>query len=237
MNRRSFLQNILFSSVAFAVNPSIKMPLQGDRLLIVDGNSLSCLANVALPYEWSRRISVNCPVINLAVAGDHITPIARRAPYYVDPLIKLFNDTVVVLWEGTNSLWKLSPEQAFAEHLAYAKARKALGAKVIIGTIINRYQESWPQHEALRITFNDLVRANASEFDGVMDLGASPELGYEGAAKTNLYRDGVHLADAGYQIVARYAQTAINQLWDNARIKGPELRNMIYVPYTGVPTL
>ena len=232
MNRRTFLRTLpaVTIPILHSIQPARSaQPEQPNRLLIVDGNSLSCLANTTLPNEWARSISVNCPVVDVAVAGDHITPILRRAPYYVDPLIKQFRDTLIILWEGTNSLWKMSPEDAATKHIEYVRLRRKLGARVIVGTVINRNQASWPEHEFLRWRFNQLIRVNRFEFDGLMDIGASAELGAGDSAKGPLFRDGVHLTADGYAIVARYAQQAINSIWGAPTVARSQ-SNDLFIP-------
>jgi len=222
MNRRAFLRLPLLAPM---LNVSGASRL--GRLVVFEGNSMSCLNNGTQPPTWTTLFlagntakALQLCGVNVSVAGDDIRHANQRAPLYVDPLLNAYGAGLCVLWEGTNSLSQnnYDAELTFAKHHDYLMNRKALGWRVMLGTIVNRrYVGNWIEddgrHEAARLVFNQLARASACDFDGILDVGADAILGADRAAwDATYFRDGVHLTQAGAARVAAIAEKVIPQL-------------------------
>lgn len=202
----------------------LAMPSTSRRALIVfEGNSITALTPHAAPACWPTLFlysafakGLNLRGVNVAVGTDNIYQCLDRAPIYVDPLLGLCDVGVCVLWEGTNALSvnDFDADKTFEQHRAYCADRKFRGWRTIIGTIISRqYGESPfsdPRHENARLRFNQLVRAYCREFDAVLDMGADDKLGLQRSAwDASMFRDGIHLTEAGAQHVAEMAAPVI----------------------------
>jgi hypothetical protein len=221
MNRRAFLRLPLLAPMIASAG------LRLGRLVVFEGNSMSCLNNGVQPPSWTTLFlrgdtarALQLCGVNVAVAGDDIRHANARAPIYVDPLLAACGAGVCVFWEGTNTLIQdgYNADITFAKHYQYCKRRKALGWRVVMGTIANRRYvgyglEDDGRHEAARLAFNAQVRNTASQFDGVLDVGADETLGADHAAWDSVYfRDGVHLTEAGAARVAALAEQVITPL-------------------------
>jgi lysophospholipase L1-like esterase len=222
MNRRAFLRLPLLAPML-----NLRGGSRLGRLVVFEGNSMSCLNNGTQPPSWTTLFlqgntarALQLCGVNVSVAGDDIRHANQRAPIYVDPLLNAMGVGVCVLWEGTNSLSQnnYDAELTFYRHYQYCMKRKALGWRVILGTIANRrYVGNWVEddgrHEAARLVFNQLARSNAGEFDGILDVGADEILGADHAAwDLTYFRDGVHLTAAGAARVAAIAEKVIPPL-------------------------
>lgn len=222
MNRRAFLRLPLLAPMLATLGG----PRLG-RLVVFEGNSMSALNNIVTPTTWTTMFlsgtsakALHLCGVNASVSGDDMRGINRRAPIYVDPLLESAGSGLCVLWEGTNTLIANNYDAGltFYQHYQYLMNRKALGWRVILGTIANRRYisigaEDDGKHEAARLVFNQQVRANAGEFDGVLDVGADEMLGADRAAwNAEYFRDGVHLTHAGAARVAAIAEKVIPPL-------------------------
>lgn len=222
MKRRAFLR---FPLLAPMLN--LRGGSRLGRLVVFEGNSMSCLNNGVQPPTWTTLFlrgawakAQHVAGVNVAVAGDDMRHANARAPLYVDPLLGAYGSGVCVLWEGTNTLIQdgYNADITFAKHYQYCKQRKALGWRVLMGTIVNRRYvgygvEDDGRHEAARLAFNAQVRNTATQFDGILDVGADEILGADRAAwDTTYFRDGVHLTEAGAARVAALAEKVIPSL-------------------------
>jgi lysophospholipase L1-like esterase len=172
---------------------------------VYDGDSLTFNG---YPLEVSTTITFEKS--NVAVGGATILDAILAAPRAVDALhsrTSRFN--LVVFWAGTNDVYLGdTPQTAYNRLVAYANGRRQQGFKVIVGTMISRVGL-----DSEKNTLNALTRANWQTFaDGIVDLGATTELGADGAYLNATYfqSDGTHLTAAGYTFVAGQVSAAIN---------------------------
>ncbi len=85
------------------------------------------------------------------------------------------------------------------------------GMKVVVGTLI-----SCQGFDEERDEFNALVRQNVGDFDVMVDLASNPHIGDDGAYSNSTYfiqtdQPGIHLTDAGQQIVGPMMDAGINE--------------------------
>lgn len=102
------------------------------------------------------------------------------------------NDLVLGIGDGTATYNTLN---------AWCQARRTPGKQLIVCTLPAWNTGQWG-HEADRLTYNALIRANWATFaDGCADLGADADIGatWSGAP---FWLDNVHLDSAGYAVVA-----------------------------------
>jgi lysophospholipase L1-like esterase len=125
---------------------------------------------------------------------------------------------VMVIWGGTNDLGAGdTPQQAYAQLVQFCQQGQAAGWKVIVVTMIDRsgIDGAGETFDAAHDAYNNLIRANWTSFaNGIADVAANPILGADGASTNPTYflGDGIHLTDAGYQLVAPTVQAAKDQL-------------------------
>lgn len=208
INRRT-----LFKSLAALPAFSFSIP---KRTFAAEGNSLTSPRQwveimAAQPWfqaeDWTAR--------NFAIGGSNIGDLEKRAPMVDLALVPGGNNWLSV-WEMTNSLQRSMPvTEVFERHMAYCKARRAAGWKVIFATMITRDQtvKYGPQNfvYADMVQINNMVRARWTEFaDVLVDHAADPRLGWVGAPyNPEIYRDGVHLTGAGNILIWRNVEAAL----------------------------
>lgn len=129
---------------------------------------------------------------------------------------------VVVIWGGTNDIASgATVADTYANIKAYCEARKAIGWKVIVLSMLPRI-EGGATTETKRQALNALLRADfpstmatnilsgASWADLLVDVGNDATVGQAGQnLNTTYYTDGTHMAAAGYRIIAVYVKDAI----------------------------
>ncbi len=130
---------------------------------------------------------------------------------------------VYIVWAGTNDIY-VSAATAAATYTAmknHCTAAKAAGFTVVAVNCMPRSTSS--PLEAIRITFNSSlvgdfgsspstnIRTGAAYADYLIDIGSDANLGLPGSQNSLTYfnSDKIHLTDAGYAIVAGYAQTVL----------------------------
>lgn len=111
---------------------------------------------------------------------------------------------IVVAWGGTNDLFfGASAATTITRLEAYCNARRAVGWKVAVLTILPRSDTGTPgSFNADRATVNASIQANWSTYaDYIVDVSADARLDDE-TDTTYFHTDLVHLNDAGRQVVA-----------------------------------
>ena len=144
-----------------------------------------------------------------------------------------FNDTtatygrigglnILVAWGGLNDLaFPYSVQRTYGHLKSYCEHQRALGWKVIVGTIHSVHPASFgfTFTDSDRVAYNALITAGWPEFaDGLFDVGADATLGVLNSnpgTGTTYFADGFHLTTAGYTVVAGLVQTAITTLVTN----------------------
>jgi hypothetical protein len=186
------------SKLAFLLEPGT---------IVFDGDSLSAqgypAAAVALLAEpgWTSVVeAVGGQAVQTCL--DNVATVdARYAP-----------GNVVVLWVGTNDYGVHTPAELYAHIVTYCQGRQAVGFKVVTCTLTPRSND--PAVWAFRDAVNALIRAGwATYADGLVDIGADPVIGYNGAENdTTYYTDLTHMTTAGQLIVAGLVAAALDAL-------------------------
>jgi lysophospholipase L1-like esterase len=152
---------------------------------------------------------------SLAIAGRNQTQINASLATNITPYI-VAND-IIVLWEGTNDMYTngLSGAAAFANVLTYRDAVTALGAKLVVCTVIARDYTLDAVDLMDRIgAYNTLVRANTHLFTAVCDLALDSHFDARAdASDTNYYNaDKIHQSLGGQDLVVSLLTTTLNTL-------------------------
>jgi len=181
---------------------------------MVDGDSIPAGVGGAPASTLITLTDSNFVVGNNALGGTTSLEELTDGGTSVDPA---FNPggakNVCVLWCGTND-GPSNPQQTISNLAAYARARRSLGWKVLVCTMLSRVSlDSWKN------TLNGLIRPAWSEWaDGLIDMAANPNLGADGAYSNLAYfnSDQTHpTPNAEYNIITFMMQQAINRLYGN----------------------
>ena len=143
--------------------------------------------------------------INVPATGDSFD-LMQMAHEEVDHLAKQAHVTTLIMCMGTTDIHNGdSAATVYADHVAYAEARRVAGFTNIICLTIppNTVNTTGPGGmEEIRQAANVLLLANADgAFDTVVDLSVSFEL--EDETDIDYYYDGIHWTDASTTIVAQ----------------------------------
>jgi hypothetical protein len=119
---------------------------------------------------------------------------------------------------GTNDLRAGTLVPVLEENLvAYARARRALGWKLVLGTIPTSTPTSNDFTDANKDLYNNYLRQNWTLFaDGLADFAADPNFGADGVYTNSTYfqSDNIHPTQGtAYNIQTPVAQHAINRLY------------------------
>ncbi len=160
----------------------------------------------AFPPNWKLHS------FNVATSGlDSVSALARDTAL-VDPLYNPTGTNVYVLWVGTNDCEVgRDPNTTWSNLVANSAARRAVGFKTVIGTMMSRGNG----FDACKNVLNPIIRANWSgNFDGLADVAAVPQLGDDGAyANTTYFADTIHPTTfASHTLIEPVFETAIKAL-------------------------
>lgn len=186
------------------------------KRLICDGNSLtygtSSTGGNNYPNYLATSLGSSWLVYNTGVQGQVTSAMVTNAPVQIDLTLgtPYFSKDVIIAWEGTNSLNAgTDATTAYNSMVTYCLARKAAGAKVIVGTCLPRSSAGVPgDFNAQRATYNTLIRSNYQYFaDALLDVAADSRIGDDGDETNLTYYSGdnVHLNNNGYSVVAELA--------------------------------
>ncbi len=192
------------------------------RIYACDGDSLTegygLPATDNYPYQLWERLGSNAAyrLVNDGVAYDTLANMVSAAASNIDTLyIADYTKKICFIWGGTNDIAAGANDATVYDNLvAYCQARRAIGWKVVVLTMLPRIDFSAPK-EAYRIAFNAAVRTNWASFaDAIVDVGGDSRIGDPGDyADTTYYEPtGVHLNKTGYGVVADLAYAAIASL-------------------------
>jgi hypothetical protein len=139
-----------------------------------------------------------------AVSGSTTAMMTARASTGVDTLIR-DGKNILVVWAGVNDNQGDTAQSVYDRLKDYCLARRAAGwNKIILCTEIDSNKPNWT---AKYPQINALIAADHSFVDGVIDLGAAPEL--QNNADLTYFADGTHLTASGNAIVTVKAAPVI----------------------------
>ncbi len=154
--------------------------------------------------------------VNLGVMeGVTLAELLPQAPKTIDPLYAANRGTNIVVLGGTNDLGAgASVDEAFAKMVAFCQARRKIGFKVVVLTILpNSVPLSGGRtYENERQRYNTYIRTSLTTFaDALADVSADPTIGAAGAQANRTYyqSDGTHPTAKTYSIVAGIVKAAI----------------------------
>lgn len=184
--------------------------------VVFDGDSLTVGTTATLNRNWPSRVAGVAGTVRRRVTAEAsvlLTTLAAQAAARVDPLLVPGEANVLAAWATSNDVafGGVGGAQALANYWAYCDARRAAGWAVVAFTMLPRTDVSGGP-EASRQAFNAGVRADwAGHADALADVAADARLGdFTDAAHYD--PDGIHLTDAGYQVVADLAGPEIARL-------------------------
>lgn len=188
--------------------------------IIIDGNSIACAhlgGNACEEGVTGAGLTTN-DYYNVAVSGRTTRGLITLAFAQVDSFYDTAfgNKNILILWEGSNDLAlnASSAASAYQSIKEYCMARKALGFKIIVATILPRNDVDI---EARRLTVNTSIRNaktnNESWIDAVADVASDPTIGiFSATSNTAIYYDGVHPAASAHHTLASYFTDALESL-------------------------
>lgn len=178
--------------------------MANQSIIYCDGDSIT-VGYPGLPNPYPTLLSpVGAPwfIINGGVTGRTLATMYADGASAVDPDYSAGQRNIDVIWGGTNDFVVngSTPAAVYAILQEYCAARRAVGWKVIVVTMISRYfpggnPVSGESIDADKDAYNALIRANWSTFaDGLADVAANPNLGADGAYANLTYfqADQVH---------------------------------------------
>jgi lysophospholipase L1-like esterase len=137
------------------------------------------------------------------ILADDQTTVARAFTAHHDK-------NICFVWCGTNDVdASTAAATIYADLVTYSTAQRALGFKVIVGTVISR---DWSgAKDIIAGQLNSLLRAGVrDDFDGIANLDLVPELADH--SDTDYFQgDGIHLTAAGATIAAQTIRDAIER--------------------------
>jgi hypothetical protein len=225
-------EHIEFSGVLSPSNDSAVMNWLNSNYvktsqLICDGSSITQGTLATPDSDWPSQIlpllTGNWTVHNLGVGGQSLADMVSDASTQIDAKINRTAAYKIVVAEApTNSIFLATGNNApyvgataasiYSDYQNYCLARRAAGYQVITTTIMPRTGGGTPAgFEAMRLTFNALVRNGANSFsDLLVDIAADPR--FQNPADTTYFADTVHLTFTGLGIFAQYIANAVNNL-------------------------
>jgi len=197
---------------AFYQNASVFGNLP-ENVVVCDGNSLTSGTGASDSYHTYPYLmdlhSLGWTVANLGVGSQRTITMTANAPINVDTAYySPGNNNIVVAWEMINDLVFVSKEEAYNNFVTYCQARKAVGWKVVVCTLIN-CQNAGNNTDEGRAYCNTQLKANWESFaDGIVLL--DEDEAFDDCTDLTYYNaDNIHLNDTGYAIVAALVKAVV----------------------------
>lgn len=183
-----------------------------------NGDSITAGASLTEPFTSHISLNGTWNITNQAQGGRQIVQHDIPAAFFsIDPLLASSSAaSFEAFWMGTNDITTapISPAATFAGLRADMAARKLLGWKVGVATMIPR-----PSQDANKNTYNALIRQHWTEFaDVLIDIAADTNLGADGAYSNATYFQGdqTHPTQtSANNLIAPVFQRAINRFYGN----------------------
>lgn len=185
--------------------------------VIFDGNSMTDGSTSSYPATTVAALTGTWYSRNFGVSGQTTTQMISDGVSQIDPFYdSRVTNNVLVAWEATNELkLGVSATDAYNNLVAYCRARKNAGFKVVVPTILPRSESGTPEDfNTKRATVNTNIRNNYASFaTAIADVAANTDIGEDGDSENaTYYTDKVHMTTAGYNIVAGIVKAAIDTL-------------------------
>lgn len=177
--------------------------VQTEKCVFSEGDSITGLA----PGGGAPKLSAQktrYPTGNLALSGTGVVAMTttRKATMRaaVSAAVKIYKKVIVTIHMGANDMTGYTGAAYYAATMPYVAELRALGAKVVICTVLPRNAQ--PTFNTNRDAYNTLLRAGVGvDFDGLIDYDTTI-MGLEATtANTTYYGDGLHPTLAGQQLL------------------------------------
>ncbi len=183
------IETALGAGMANVTNPS-----KSGMNIVFDGDSLSGTSGTGSAYSaYMTPFPGNPTLTNVSIAGRTCTQLNSEAPAKVDVLYNSSaTENIVVIWCGSNDLvGGATPAQTLTALQTYVSGRRAVGFKVIVGTVIDRIDLAY----ATMTAYNTLLLAATPFYQGLVDFAANNYLGCDGCYGNKIYyspSDNIH---------------------------------------------
>lgn len=183
------------------------------------GKDLGTQLTQALGTAWAS--------VNVAFSGDSIANINSTETTQVDSVYSAsYTNKILLIWAGTNDIANNATAgygtTTYNTYKTYVLARRAVGYKVFVVTIINRGtgfggSQNLAGFQTEASAFNTLLRTNWATFaDGLIDLAANKQLSYTYGTSASaggyyINTDNIHPNNEGGAIIAGSSAQAITR--------------------------
>ncbi len=219
-NTSYYVRAFATNSDGTAYGPDLRFATMGKNVVVLDGDSRTDGWNCEYRYPYIDLLSIQEPsfVFKTSFGGLSSFDLITRAPEQVDT--KFSNAArlnIVVVWIGVNDIAinDQSSTTTYTNLVNYCNERRSKGWKVIICTEVSmKGNGSSGACDLVRIQYNEFINNAWNEFaDGIADLAGNQKIGAIGAFQdVEYFCDGIHLTNAGTQIVATIINDAIDLL-------------------------
>ncbi len=185
--------------------------VQYDKKNSFPENAILFLGSSSIRKWWTHEAFPQFPVINRGFGGSHLSDVL----YYYDVLLKKYQPSLVVFYEGDNDIaFGKSPQQVFEDYCTFVKRFRHdfPSAKLIFISIkpsLLRWKD-WPQMQAA----NHKIEAFNRQDDQLYYLNLADVLLKNGKPDSSLYApDGLHLNAKGYARWNARLKPWLQKLW------------------------
>lgn len=185
------------------------------NFIIWEGDSISdpaATVQADLIYVWGVMTNTTLPGRNFAVQGTGYQEATNHAPQ-VDAMFdaRRSKNIISILYGANDISSDGSGVELFTNRLtAWSLARKAVGFKIVMSTVLPRYVGN-ADFEASRLVANTYIRNNVNIWDGLADNGADTVMGNAAnLGDTTYYSDGSHPTATGHTYLKTNFLNAVN---------------------------
>lgn len=188
--------------------------LASEGVLVCDGDSLT--QGIGSTYNYPMQLDSSLAeahhrftVVNAGVGGRKVRDMMASAEANVDSRFKGGSLNILIFWGGSNDIAidMANGDSTYQRILNYLSDRRSRGWKIIVLTITRRSDFSGIK-EAARQSANQKILANCNSIaDACVDVASERAL--MNPADNRYFRDGVHLTDEGYKVVAEAVKPVV----------------------------
>lgn len=232
--------NILLSQTAARGVPVLPQQyLQINPQLHLIGDSLTCSWNGSAcnsPFSWGSQLTLtNQPtytITNWGVYGALMQAMQSSEPNRVSPYCRTNNGPSLAINAGaTNDLQSYAAATVIKTAASLAQSLQAAGCTPFVTSILSRTGTSsatgTPTNDAQKDSYNALLAAQWKSlgYKGLIDWGADPNLGADGAYSNTTYfqGDGTHTTATGQARQAAIASNALNYYYSQYSESNPHV--------------
>jgi lysophospholipase L1-like esterase len=192
--------------------------------ILAAGTSITSAQGLTPADSWVQNLALtNQPaygIVNLGISGLTVEAIAGSEPNRAALQCRTSGGpSIYTILGGDNdwgSLLYATPQSVFANIASAVQTMKQAGCRVFVGTLISRSGNgaNGASFDSFKNSLNTLILGSARAIgaDGVIDFGANPLLGADGAfSNATIYQaDTTHPNIAGQLLLANAASNVLN---------------------------